>query len=54
MKFLSEGSWRFFEKSKLTKRVMGFVFKMTGKMRGFSIPEVLAWYAESLSLRDGD
>ena len=43
------------KKSKLTKRVMGFVFKMTGeKMRGFSIPDVLAWYAESLGLRDGD
>ena len=56
VKFLSEGNLEVYvKKSKTDQEGHGFVFHMTGeKMRGFSIPEVLAWYAESLGLRDGD
>ena len=43
------------KRSKTDQEGHGFVFHMTGeKMKGFSIPEVLVWYAESLGLRDGD
>ena len=31
VKFLSEGSWRYFEKSKIDQEGHGFCFKMTGK-----------------------
>ena len=56
VKVLSEGNLEVYvRKSKTDQEGHGFVFYMTGeKMRGFSIPEVLAWYAESLGLRDGD
>ena len=56
MKVLGEGNLEVYVKrSKTDQEGHGFVFHMTGeKMKGFSIPEVLVWYAESLGLRDGD
>ena len=53
---LSEGHLEVYVgKSKTDQEGHGFVFHMTGeKMKGFSIPEVLVWYAESLGLRNGD
>ena len=56
MKVLSEGNLEVYVgRSKTDQEGHGFVFHMTGeKMRGFSIPEVLAWYADSLDLKDSD
>merc|ERR1712240_514492 len=56
VKVLREGNLEVYvKKSKTDQEGHGFVFHMTReKMRGFSIPEVVAWYAKSLGLRDGD
>ena len=56
VKVLVEGNLEVYVKRiKTDQEGHGFVFHMTGeKRKGFSIPEVLVWYAESLGLRDGD
>ena len=56
VKILKEGNLEIYvNKSKTDQEGHGFVFHMTGeRMNGFSIPEVVVWYAESLGLRDGD
>merc|ERR1712240_624679 len=56
VKILKEGNLEIYvNKSKTDQEGHGFVFHMTGeRMNGFSIPEVVVWYAESLGLRAGD
>ena len=56
VKVLSEGNFEVYvERSKTDQEGHGFGFHMTGeRMRGFSIPEILAWYADSLDLKDSD
>lgn len=56
MNVLYEGNLEvYIERCKTEQECHGFVFDMTGeKMNGFSIPEILARYADSLDLKDSD
>ena len=52
VKVLNEGNLEVYVgRSKTDQEGHGFVFHMSGeRMRGFSIPDVLEWYADSLRL----